>query len=231
MSPSPADPVGRTARTHGRRADVLSALRAAREPLSILDLSTRLGLHANTVRFHLDALVSAGQAEHVRPERTGPGRPAQMLRAHRGMDPTGPRNYQLLARILLAELENASDPAAHALRAGRAWGRRLPPPDTGKSATDVLLSTLAELGFDPRLDSADRERILLRHCPFLDLVEDRPALVCAVHLGLMRGVLDARRASVTVDRLDAFARPDLCLAHLTTTGGEYPAAEQTGHIP
>lgn len=231
MSPPRADPVVRAARTHGRRADVLSALRAVREPLSILDLAARLGLHANTVRFHLDALVSAGQAERVRPERTGPGRPAQMFRAHRGMDPTGPRNYRLLAQILLADLATAPDPAAHALRAGRAWGRGLTPPDTGESAVDALLGTLAELGFDPRSDPADRERILLWHCPFLDLVEEGPALVCAVHLGLMRGVLDARRATVTVDRLDAFARPDLCLAHLTTTGGQHAAAEQTGHTP
>lgn len=55
--------------------------------------------------------------------------------------------------------------------------------------------------------------------------------MCAVHLGLMRGVLDARRTPVTVDRLDAFARPDLCLAHLTTTGGQRPPTEQTGHTP
>jgi hypothetical protein len=48
-----------------------------------------------------------------------------------------------------------------------------------------------------------------------------------VHLGLMRGVLDARNAPVTVDRLDAFARPDLCLAHLTTDG-KRPVTAQTG---
>ncbi|MQY18539.1 helix-turn-helix transcriptional regulator [Nocardia macrotermitis] len=231
-SSAPTDPdKPRPARPHGRRGDVLSALRDSREPLSILDLAARLGVHANTVRFHLDALVSAGRAEQVTPERTGPGRPAQLFRVRPGMDPAGPRNYRVLAQILLTELETAADPGAHAIRAGQVWGRRMTSPDTARSATDALLHALHDLGFDPQPDAADRNRIMLRHCPFLDLVEERPALVCAVHLGLMRGVLDARHAPVTVDRLEAFARPDLCLAHLTPTDGQQSAAEQTGHTP
>jgi predicted ArsR family transcriptional regulator len=228
MSPSSADsPAPQPARERGKRAEVLAALRASREPVSILELSAELGLHANTVRFHLDALVSTGQAEQVRSQRSRPGRPALMFRAHRGMDPAGPRNYRVLAQILLDNLGTTADPTAHAVRAGREWGRGLPQPHTRESAVDVLLDTLDELGFAPHLDTADGERILLRHCPFLDLVTERPALVCAVHLGLMRGVLDARNAPVTVDRLDTFARPDLCLAHLTTDG-KRPVTAQTG---
>ena len=39
-------------------------------------------------------------------------------------------------------------------------------------------------------------------------------LICSVHLGLMQGALTAMRAPVTVDRLDPFVEPDLCVAHL-----------------
>jgi predicted ArsR family transcriptional regulator len=39
-------------------------------------------------------------------------------------------------------------------------------------------------------------------------------VVCPVHLGLMRGVLESAGAAVTVDRLDPFVHPDLCVAHL-----------------
>jgi predicted ArsR family transcriptional regulator len=37
-----------------------------------------------------------------------------------------------------------------------------------------------------------------------------------VHLGLMQGALTAMRAPVTVDRLDPFVEPDLCVAHLAS---------------
>jgi hypothetical protein len=33
-------------------------------------------------------------------------------------------------------------------------------------------------------------------------------------LGLMRGALETWEAPVTVERLEAFSEPDLCLAHL-----------------
>ncbi|MGH8882814.1 MAG: helix-turn-helix domain-containing protein, partial [Stackebrandtia sp.] len=88
----------------GRRGEVLAALRSVREPLSIAALAVQVDLHPNTVRFHLDALVGARQVERVTMPSAGRGRPAQMFRAHRGMDPAGPRNYRLLADVLVAQL-------------------------------------------------------------------------------------------------------------------------------
>lgn len=49
---------------------------------------------------------------------------------------------------------------------------------------------------------------------FFELAEKRPAVVCPIHLGLMRGALESWRAPLTVTRLEAFAEPDLCVAHL-----------------
>ena len=37
-----------------------------------------------------------------------------------------------------------------------------------------------------------------------------------MHLGLMQGALTAMRAPITVDRLDPFVEPDLCVAHLAS---------------
>jgi predicted ArsR family transcriptional regulator len=48
-----------------------------------------LQVHPNTVRFHLDTLVSTGRVEQVAPDRKGPGRPALMFRAPRRMDRGG----------------------------------------------------------------------------------------------------------------------------------------------
>ena len=57
-------------------------------------------------------------------------------------------------------------------------------------------------------------RIGLRRCPFLEVAAVRSAVVCPVHLGLMQGALETWGAPVTVDHLEPFAEPDLCLAHL-----------------
>ncbi|MBF6080249.1 helix-turn-helix domain-containing protein [Nocardia cyriacigeorgica] len=218
----------------GRRGDVLAALRGSREALSIVDIATQLRLHPNTVRFHLEALVEAGQAERVEHPRTGPGRPPQMFRAHRGMDPAGPRNYRLLAEILTAQLAADPDPSARAAEAGRRWGREMArdmdtAAPTAEQAVNELVRVLDEVGFDPEPDTDDDQpKIRLQHCPFLDLTETRASVVCPIHLGLMQGVLEGRAAPVTVQRLDPFVTPDLCLAHLTTTSTATPAQAPTG---
>jgi predicted ArsR family transcriptional regulator len=79
-----------------------------------------------------------------------------------------------------------------------------------------LIVLLDELGFAPQRLEADGEvQVGLRHCPFLELAAGRSAVVCPIHLGLMQGALTAWRAPVTVERLDPFAEPNLCLAHVT----------------
>jgi predicted ArsR family transcriptional regulator len=201
--------IGRDA---GRRREVLRVLRASDEPLSIVAVADVLGVHPNTVRFHLDGLLGDGQVEQVAPGRTRPGRPAQMFRAVRQMDRGGARHYQLLAEILLAAIGDESDSSAKALAAGRAWGRRLDPPQG--DAVEHLVDVLDGLGFAPERGV---QQIGLRHCPFLELAEHRTAVVCPIHLGLMQGALQSWGAPATVARLDAFAEPDLCVAHLEGT--------------
>lgn len=206
----------------GRRRDVLRVLKAAADPMSIAAIADELGVHPNTVRFHLDTLVSDGRVEHVEPERKRPGRPPLMFRALRQMDPEGPRHYQVLAEILATSIADGRDPRAKALAAGRAWGRKLKPPVphgkklAAKQSIDRLVGVLGEFGFAPeRRKSGGEQQIGLRHCPFLELAEIRSDVVCPIHLGLMQGVLESSAAPVAVDRLDAFVEPDLCLAHLT----------------
>lgn len=212
----------------GRRSDVLRTLRAAAAPMSIVELADRLGVHPNTVRFHLETLVQNDQVERVDTDRRVPGRPAQLFRAVRGMDPTGPRHYRLLAEVLAQELADRPNPCRRAAEAGRAWGRRqgaarseagagtgAAEPEPGEPVLR-LVALLDELGFAPeRREENGRTRIGLRHCPFLELAENTAQVVCPLHLGLMQGAMESWGAPMTVDRLEPFAEPDLCLAHLT----------------
>ncbi|HUH69707.1 MAG TPA: helix-turn-helix domain-containing protein [Mycobacterium sp.] len=208
----------------GRRREVLRVLRASADPMSIIAIADVLGVHPNTVRFHLDSLVGDGQVEQVELGRKGPGRPPLMFRAVRQMDRGGTRHYRLLAEILTMAFAAERDPRAKARAAGRTWGRTVdsrlqsPPADAAsvEGAIDHLVGVLDELGFAPERRVANGEQqIGLRHCPFLELAENRTSVVCPVHLGLMQGALEAWEAPVSVDRLDAFVEPDLCLAHLT----------------
>jgi predicted ArsR family transcriptional regulator len=83
-----------------------------------------------------------------------------------------------------------------------------------------LVGLLDELGFEPdRHDAGDHGQVGLHHCPFLELAERRSAVVCPIHLGLMQGALQSWDAPVTVDRLEPFAEPDLCLARLAPHEG------------
>ncbi|GEL23976.1 transcriptional regulator [Pseudonocardia sulfidoxydans NBRC 16205] len=205
-----------------RRDEILAALRAADEPLGIAELAETLALHPNTVRFHLDALLDAGRVERVTAPPAGPGRPALLFRAHRGMDPAGPRSYRLLAAALADGLAAGPGPGAAAQAAGRAWGGRLVGATEPRSRDDAIRSMVAlldDIGFAPAWPApgGHDQRIGLRHCPFLELAETRADVVCPLHLGLMQGAMSALGAPVTVDRLDPFAADDLCLAHLSPT--------------
>ncbi|TVS89632.1 helix-turn-helix transcriptional regulator [Mycobacterium helveticum] len=212
----------------GRRRRVLQVLRASPDPMSIAAIAEVLGVHPNTVRFHLDILLGDGQVERVEPGRKGPGRPALMFRAVRQMDRGGARHYRMLAEILAEALASERDPRAKALGAGRAWARRTQsaaqPPGAeaigAAAAVDRLVGLLDDLGFAPeRRTAAGREQIGLRHCPFLEIAENGTGVVCPAHLGVMQGALAAWGAPVSVRRLDAFVQPDLCVAHLAPRAG------------
>ena len=195
--------------------------------MSIVAIADRLGVHPNTVRFHLDTLVADGQVEQVEQGRKGPGRPPLMLRAVRQMDRGGTRHYRILAEILITALAAERNPRAKAVAAGRAWAREL---DSGleslpagvvgaEEAIDKLVAALDELDFAPeRRNSNGEQQVGLRHCPFLELAETGASVVCPIHLGLMQGALETWAAPVSVDRLDVFVEPDLCLAHITPVG-------------
>ena len=214
---------GMTARrTSARRGEVLAVLRAAAAPLGVAETAERVGVHPNTVRFHLDALVADGLVERHPQEPAGRGRPRTVYAPRPGMDRGGSRGYELLARMLLSRLAATGPEAPAAAReAGREWGRFLvgPPPPFNRPAPEEsaarLVGLLDDLGFAPDPEGGPvPSRIRLRHCPFLELAEEYGQLVCPLHLALMQGALDELGAPLTATDLEPFAEPDACLAHL-----------------
>ena len=207
-----------------RREQVLDVIQRAAEPVGVSEIANQIGVHPNTVRFHLDALLGEGIVERVPDTPSGPGRPRVGYRARPGLARGGARRYRELAEILLGHLSTSDNPAAAATAAGRTWGAHLvlrPVPFhkvTRDEAVDRVTAMLGELDFAPEPVAGEHgppDRIRLRHCPFLELAEPHRDLVCPLHLGLMQGALTELRAPVTVTALTPFAEPTACLAHLT----------------
>lgn len=231
--PNTDAPMARAAEGADRRGAVLRLLQGSDRPLTIAAIAAALGVHPNTVRFHLDALVDGDRVERAPSGPIdGPGRPAALFRPVRAMDPNGRREYRLLAEILLDGMGSGPEPTVDAALAGRRWGRSLADrsaPDrtaagrpaaaragSTKASVGRLVNLLDGLGFAPeRRTSGGIDGIGLRNCPFLELARTRSEVICPVHLGIMQGALEAWDAPVSVDRLDPFVEPDLCLAHLS----------------
>lgn len=209
---------GTDARGQYASADVLAELRTAKRPLRVAEIAERLAVHPNTVRFHLSALIDRGQVERVAAPPVGPGRPAQLFQVVPGMDRGGPRDYRLLAEVLLADLAAHPRGAAAAAAAGRAWGTRLGAErmhgTQGADPVRRLVELMADFGFAPE-QATESGQIPLRHCPFLELAQRHPEVVCQVHLGLAQGVLEAWRAPLRAERLVPFAEPDRCIVQLS----------------
>ncbi|MFN8234299.1 MAG: helix-turn-helix domain-containing protein [Actinomycetota bacterium] len=202
-----------------RRVRIMDALRREHLGLGARDLAVALDLHLSTVRFHLRALEEAGLVRR-RTERSGrPGRPriSYLPVAARGPSEAESR-YLQLSRSLAASLVDAvEDPARVARDAGRAWGRRAAEergPSPGRDPEETmraLADLLDDLGFAPEIETAGRA-ISLRRCPFREVAEEIPEVVCSVHRGLMGGALSHWRAPIRLDDLDPFVEPDRCLA-------------------
>lgn len=221
LTPDTGPPLGES------RARVLDLLRFAGRPLGVREVGEQTGLHPNTARFHLDALVDAGLATRKAQPRPSPGRRSLAYQATDGDGPAGRRRYRLLAEMLTSMIAGVMpQPGAAAAEAGREWGRYLteqPPPFQRLDAAQAigkLTAALQEIGFAPEaVTEGSGYQIRLHQCPFREVAERHQDVVCALHLGLMQGALAQMRAPVTTDRLQPFAEPSVCIAELTTEHG------------
>ena len=207
------------------RVRILEVVREAEAPLDARELGTRVGLHVNTVRSHLRVLAEAGLVSARREERTRPGRPRLLYEAAaEPLDERALASYRLLAQILASSLAGSErDPSIGAEEAGRAWGAHLvrkPPPFAAISQAETIDEVVhlhEQFGFRPELRPAQSgQEIVLKRCPFQEVATTYQAVICPVHLGLIRGALGELGTGVEADWLKPFAEPGACVGHLTS---------------
>jgi predicted ArsR family transcriptional regulator len=167
--------------------------------VSVRELATRLSLHPNTLRPHLRRLEEAGLVRREVRRGSSVGRPQTLYVALETAEREN-RDFRLLAEIL-AGLASGAKSRNRAADLAKEWGRYLairggPKPGTRAAARHnlaVLQEAMSSAGFDPRFRRVDGSavEVTLRDCPFRELLEDHRELVCAVHRGLIEGMLGA----------------------------------------
>ncbi len=172
------------------RVAVLEVLRASPEPLTADAIATRVGLHPNTVRSHLDRLTEAGLATEAAEVLGRPGRPRLLFRAAPSPEDAPEDSYRVLAGILaegMAARSTGAQPtgaqptgalptgtltgADAAASAGSRWGRRLA---TARTEADAAAS--ADMASRPTSRPASRAHALERVVAILDEVGFSPML-------------------------------------------------------
>ncbi|WP_255450357.1 metalloregulator ArsR/SmtB family transcription factor [Skermania sp. ID1734] len=203
------------------RRRLLAILRRASEPLDAHQLARETGQHVTTVRFHLDVLTKESLVQQIQQPPRGRGRPRIGYSAVQRS-----AGYQELAQALSDQL--GADPKRRleaAVTAGRAWAAKVDDGDatisTLEDAKDIATRRLADLGFAPDRAAQDQDTpgtatIRITACPLKDLARTHSEVVCGVHLGLMREVLDRSSSPGAVNAtLLPFIEPGVCIARLS----------------
>ena len=174
------------------RARLFARLGELRRAATTDELAKELGLHRNGVRMHLDRLADAGLVVRER-ERRPQGRPRDAWSINPHAQPGGdpPTAYADLGRWLVRSISAGKTRVRDVESAGREIGRELAA-EAPASTADGMRDVLGALGFQPT-SKVDRTRTLtytLANCPYRDVVRENQPVICALHRGLTRGLLD-----------------------------------------
>ena len=227
MSTGSATAIGRTLSRLGRishqgggetapasREAVYKAIARTGQPIAIDGICEATGLHANTVRPHLDVLLATGRITREQGQSARRGRPPWL---YQSVETPAMRQRKQLADTLVESLL-AADSAGLADAAAHRWAAHLGPehcPGPAGSADDAVLGaadSLTSLGFEVTVTPA-HDRLDLRSCPYVDLVAERP-VICDIHAALLQQLLRASEQGVELKRFDVLPRPGVCIAHL-----------------
>lgn len=170
-------------------------------PRSTAEVAEMLDLHPNTVRPHLERMREIGLLQVEASAQGTVGRPQHRYSLvpdapSLGLEPPPwPVLARMLADVAAFMAPDADDVAAMAWEQGRAAADRR----RGTPCVEALVDALGELGFDPAAGTEGRSAtIVFTSCPFRELAEAYPELVCNLHRGMIEGFVDeAGGADVT----------------------------------
>lgn len=177
-------------------ARLIALMRAAETPLDTVAIARMLGLHPNGVRVQLKRLERVGlvEREHA---RGLVGRPKAIWRltpraiAQADLPHTGWVMARSLARAVPVTPKGLREVEDIGSDMGLELAKHLGPPPDGDTR-QVFGDALEALGFEPaRTDAGDHTCYRLTTCPYADIVRENPEVVCTLHRGIVRGILES----------------------------------------
>ncbi len=188
------------------RVEIMHLLQK-RPQRAIAELVEATGLHANTVREHLQRLIDAGYVIAQTERRTTRGRPRVLYSAATGADEASSpvalrraeeaaRRGDLMRRVYGAETD--AELGAEALH-----------------QLDALVEDLGDAGFEPLVDKRELT-VDLTPCPHAPAAQHRGTL-CSVHVGLMESVLAQAGGPLRVEGIAPSCDPTQCVVQLAAS--------------
>jgi predicted ArsR family transcriptional regulator len=175
---------------------------------TITDLVGATGLHANTVREHLQRLVEEGYVVGEPEQRKVRGRPRVLYSASDGVTASSPvRQRKVKESAARGDLLRRVLP-------GSVGGEGLSAVE--QHQMDAVVDELLDSGFDPVIDE-DGLTIDLTPCAHAQAQAEHRDVLCQVHLSLLQGVLTEARGPLAVDGMRQSCDPRECVIHLTRT--------------
>jgi len=171
------------------RHAIFRRLAEAPGPLTVAELTAAVGFHHTAVRQHLAKLGAAGLVVEETETRTTRGRPrlrytvASAAAGRWG----GPGPYERVAVLLAEALRTGASPEEVGRRSAR---EAIAPPAAGGPVAAVA-AEMARQGFEPTLRQRRKGvEVVLGCCPYQAAALANPDAVCALHLGLARGMAE-----------------------------------------
>lgn len=172
-----------------RYAIYLELARSSR-PLATAEIAESLDLHPNTVRPHLERMREVGLLDQETDARGAVGRPQHRYSLAADAPSLGlePPTFPVLSKMLLRLAGAARLGAEDAAEAGREQGEAYAVADQPESCLSGLVARLDSLGFDPAVVADEQTAtVAFTHCPFRELAESDPDVVCGLHRGMVEG--------------------------------------------
>ncbi len=187
------------------RAHLFASLAELGRPAQTDELAAAVGLHASGVRLHLERLERAGLVRRERvPQTTGRPRDAWTIAPDAPPGGQPPAAYAQLAGWLAGSISPRPVRLRELERAGRRLGAELVPAGGTGGPEEALGRALTALGFAPARGHERPGHTVYRlgSCPYREAVRANQPVVCALHRGITRGLLDVIAPGARVTRFE-----------------------------
>lgn len=187
------------------RRRIFAALYRDPTPRTAADVAAEQGISRAVARSHLEVLRATGLLQYVR-RRGLRGKPAHLYSVDTDSAhwvPHPPRQMGLLAMLILEAASLGPDRIAGLVeQVGEDYGAAIValrggvPPSTVEDALAPLRRTGEQLAVEQLEDGASV--VVVEGSLFREASRDRPELICHLHLGILRALLDGLPVAVEI---------------------------------